>query len=77
MLPLLRTAMVAPITTNFRGSATEVAVGVEEGLKELSGVNLNHVHTVRQRELHNYIGTLSEEKMQQVCDALAIATGCV
>ena len=68
--------MVAPITTNFRGSPTEVAVGVEEGLKEPSAINLNHVHTVRQRELHHYIGTLGEEKMQQVCRALAIATGC-
>ena len=68
--------MVAPITSNFRGSPTEVAIGVDEGLKDISAVNLNHVHTVRQRSLHNYIGTLSEEKMQQVCHALAIATGC-
>lgn len=77
LLPLLRTAMVAPITTNFRGSPTEVAVGVEEGLKEPSGVNLNHVHTVRQRELHHYVGRLNDQKMQQVCQALAVATGCV
>ncbi len=76
MLPLIRTAMVAPVTSHVRGTATEVVVGVEEGLKELSAVNLNHVQTVPQRELHHYVGALSEEKMRQVCRALAIATGC-
>lgn len=76
LLPLLRTAMVAPITSNYRGSPSEVLLGIEEGLKEPSSVNLNHVHTVRQRGLHHYVGTLSEEKMQEICHALAIATGC-
>ena len=76
VLPLLRTAIVAPVTSTFRGSPSEVVVGVDEGLKAFSAVNLNHVQTVRQRELHHYVGALGEEKMQQVCRALAMATGC-
>ncbi len=76
VLPLLRTAIVAPITSTIRGSPSEVIVGVDEGLKGPSAVNLNHVQTVSQRELRHYVGTLSEEKMREVCRALAIATGC-
>ena len=51
-------------------------VGPDEGLKHDSAINLDHVQTVEQRLLHRYVGTLSEPKMQQVCRALAIATGC-
>ena len=75
-LPLLRTAVVAQITSTIRGIPSEVVVGPDEGLKTPSAINLDHVQTVEKRKLRNYIGTLSEEKMQQVCDALAIATGC-
>ena len=76
VLPLLRTAMVAPITSTIRGLPSEVVVGTEEGLKTDSAVNLDHVQTVEQRLLHHYVGSLSEEKMRRVCRALALATGC-
>ena len=75
-LPLLHTVIVAPVTTRIRGLDSEVIVGVEEGLKEPSVINLDHVQIVEQRELRHYLGALSEEKMRQVCRALAIATGC-
>ena len=68
--------MVAPITSTRRGAPGEVAVGVEEGLKRDSAVNLDHVQTVEQSRLVGFIGTLSEARMRQVCRALAIATGC-
>lgn len=76
VLPLLRTAMVAPITSTIRGLPSEVAVGVDEGLKHPSAVNLDHVQTVEQRLLHDYVGALSEARMREVCRALALATGC-
>ncbi len=75
-LPLLRTAVVAQITSTIRGLPSEVVVGIDEGLKSPSAINLDHVQTVDQHKLHHYVGALSEEKMQQVCRALAIATGC-
>lgn len=76
VLPLLRTAVVAQITSIIRGLPSEVVVDIDEGLKTPSVINLDHVQTVDQRRLHHYVGALSEEKMQQVCHALAIATGC-
>jgi len=76
VIPLLHTVMVAPITSTRRGAPSEVPVGVEEGLKKDSAVNLDHVQTVEQDRLVGFIGTLSDAKMRRVCAALAIATGC-
>ncbi len=76
VLPLLRTAMVAPVTSDVRGLPSEVAVGIAEGLKYDSVINLDRVQTVEQRLLRHYMGSLSEAKMARVCRALAIATGC-
>ena len=76
VLPLLRTAMVAPITSTIRGLPSEVIVGVDEGLKTDSAINLDHVQTVEQRLLRRFVGSLSAAKMRQVCRALSLATGC-
>ncbi len=76
VIPLIRTVMVAPITSAIRGIPAEVPVGLEEGLKRVSVVNLDHVQTVEQRKLRHYVGSLSPEKMEEVCQALAVATGC-
>ena len=77
VIPLLHTVMVAPITSTRRGAPSEVDVGTDEGLKKDSAINLDHVQTVEQDRLVGYIGSLAPAKMQQVCRALAIATGCV
>lgn len=72
----LHTVTVAAITSTLRGSPTEVEVGLENGLKTVSCVNLCNIFTVRQNDLRTYLGTLSGEKMRSVCLALSIATGC-
>ena len=76
VIPLLHTVMVAPVTSVRRGAPSEVDVGIEEGLKQESAVNLDHVQTVEQSRLVRFVGTLGPAKMQRVCRALAIATGC-
>lgn len=76
VIPLLSTVMVAPITSTLRGAPSEVPVGVEEGLKHESAVNLDHVQTVPKARLKQFIGTLGRHKMGQVCRTLAIAAGC-
>lgn len=76
VIGLLHTVMVAPITSTVRGAPSEVAVGVAEGLKRPSAVNLDHVQTLEQSRLVGYVGHLEPEKMREVCRALAIATGC-
>lgn len=76
VIELLDTVMVAPVTSTIRGAPSEVPVGVDEGLKHDSAVNLDHVQTVETARLRRRIGQLGKEKMDAVCRALAIATGC-
>ena len=77
VIPLLHTVMVAPITSTRRGAPSEVELGADEGLKHESAVNLDHVQTVERSRLTNFVGTVSPAKMRRICQALAIATGCV
>ena len=76
VIELLHTVMVAPITSTIRGAPSEVIVGVDEGLKKDSAVNLDHVQTVEKARLKRFVGTVGSEKMTAVCRALAVATGC-
>ena len=72
----LRTVIVVPISSTARGLRTEVTVGIDEGLRHDSAINLDHIQTVEKRLLHRFTGTLNDEKMREVCRALAVATGC-
>ena len=75
-LRVLRTILVAPITSQRRGSPAEVLLGIEEGLKVESAANLDHVQSVQKNRLRHFVGTVSFQKMSEVCQALSIATGC-
>ena len=76
VIGLLHTVMVAPVTSTIHGAPSEVLVGLREGLKHESAVNLDHVQTVEQSRLERYVGHLGVEKMREVCRALAVAVGC-
>ncbi len=76
VIGLLHTVMVAPVTSTLRGAPSEVPVGVAEGLKHPSAVNLDHVQTVEKARLTGYVGSLPPEKMRAVCSALAVAVAC-
>lgn len=75
-ITFLHTVMVAPITSTIRGAPSEVMVGIEEGLKKDSAVNLDHVQTVEKTSLKRFVGTVGSQKMHAVCHALAIAVSC-
>jgi mRNA interferase MazF len=76
VIGLLHTVMVAPITSTVRGAPSEVLVGVSEGLKQDSAVNLDHVQTVEQDRLVRRVGQLSASRMRDVYRTLAVAVGC-
>ena len=75
-IAVLHPVMIAPITSTIRGLPSEVIVGITEGLKHDSAVNLDHIQTVERARLSHYLGRLSNEKMRAVCRAIAVATGC-
>ena len=76
VIPLLRTVMVAPVTSTIRGAPSEVLVGPEHGLRQTSAVNLDHVQTVERSRLERRIGRLGPDEMREICRALALAVGC-
>ena len=63
----------APVYTNYRGFSTQVEVGIEEGLKHDSAVFCDDLISFPKRILTNYIGHLSDAKMDEVNAALRIA----
>lgn len=76
VIPMLRTVLIAPITSTIFGVPSEVIVDIDHGLKHTSAINLDHVQTVDRSGLKKFVGHLDEEMMGKVCHALAIATGC-
>ena len=76
VLAVLHTAMVAPVTSTIRGIPSEVVIGVEEGLKHTSAVNLDHLQTVEQSRLVRQLGRVRGEPLSKLCQALAVAFGC-
>jgi mRNA interferase MazF len=76
LLRSLNTALVVYISSTIHGSGVEVLLDAEDGLKGVCAANLTNIFTVRQRDLHNYVATVSTKKMLEICRALANATGC-
>jgi mRNA interferase MazF len=52
---------------------TQVAVGVEEGLKLESSIHCDALMSIPKTALTHYVGSLSREKLQEVDEALKIA----
>jgi len=76
-IPRLRRAVVAPCTTTVRGLPSEVALDPgEDPVPRPSAVNLDCVESVSIGILVDRLGRLSDERMQEVCAALAVAVAC-
>jgi mRNA interferase MazF len=67
---------VAPITSTVRGVPSEVPLGPDDGMKQPCAVNLHNLVTVAQGHIGRRIAQLSENRMQEVCRAMAFALGC-
>jgi mRNA interferase MazF len=67
------TLICAPIFSNGQGLATQVSVGVNEGMKHESWVLCDGLTSVRRAELTQYVGSLSPAKLSEVDRAVAIA----
>lgn len=76
-IPRLRRALVGPCTTTIRGLPSEVVLEPgEDPVPRRSAVNLDSVESVSTAVLVERLGRLSDRRMEQVCDALAVAVGC-
>ncbi|MFQ5637028.1 MAG: type II toxin-antitoxin system PemK/MazF family toxin [bacterium] len=76
VISLLLTVTVAPIISTIYGIPSDVIVGVDQGLKKTSAINLDHVQTVVKNRLTNFIAHLDDTTMEKVCIALKNAVSC-
>jgi len=65
----------APIYSAFHGLSSQVAVGIEEGLKHDSAIHCDELVSIAKSALTDYIGSLRTEKLAQLDRALATALG--
>jgi mRNA interferase MazF len=76
-IPRHRRALIAPCTTTVRGLVSEVVlVPGDDPVPRRSAVNLDSVESVAIAVLVDRLGRLSDERMRQVCTALAVAVAC-
>jgi mRNA interferase MazF len=76
-IPRLRRALVAPCTTTIRGLPSEVLLEPgNDPIHRMTAVNLDSVENVPVSVLVDRVGRLSDERMREVCAALAVAVDC-
>jgi mRNA interferase MazF len=72
----MRKVIVAYLTRTIRDIPTEVRLSEEDGMPAECVVTLDNVRSVPQVLLGDPIASLAGKRMNEVCRALAIATGC-
>ena len=76
-IPRLRRALIGPCTTTIRGIPTEVLLEPPgDPVPQVSAVNLDSVESVSIGTLVDRLGRLSDQRMDDICEALAIAVDC-
>ena len=67
------TVICAPVYTAYQGLSTQVAVGIDEGLKHDSGIHCDELISLPKAMLTNYVGQLFPKKIDLLERALKIA----
>lgn len=69
--------IVGPCTTTVRGLQSEVLLEPnEDPVPRRTAINLDSVASVAIGQLVERLGRLSDERMREVCAALAVAVAC-
>jgi mRNA interferase MazF len=63
----------APVYSARHGLSSQVAVGVDDGLKHDSAIHCDELVSLPKAALTDYVGTLSPERIAQLNRALAVA----
>lgn len=71
----LNAISVAEITTMIRENDAEVILDESDGMRETCVINLVNIQTIQTNKLRGYITRLSEEKMEEVFEAIKFVFG--
>jgi mRNA interferase MazF len=74
-IPYLNAVTVIPVTTTIRRNAASIWVDEDDGLNKESVINVDNIQTVSKQKVGAYITHLSEERMQEVFEAIKFAFG--
>ena len=69
------TVICAPIYTAYDGLASQVLVGISEGLKHESSIHCDELVSIPKSLLTDYVGQLTDKKLDDLDEALAVAVG--
>lgn len=72
----LRSVIAGPVTSTVRDLATEVPLGVEDGLPRSCVVNLDGLQLVARARLVRRVGRVRPATLARICDAVTVAIGC-
>jgi mRNA interferase MazF len=64
-------SICAPITTSYRESKYEIAIGKPRFLEQKSFVNIQGLQAIQHHELKRIIGRLTEDQMREIRKALS------
>ena len=67
------TAICAPVYSIGVGTRTQVAVGIDEGLKHESWIFCDDLTSLRKADLTHFVGSLSRAKLSELDQALRVA----
>lgn len=69
------TVICAPVYSMHHGLSSQVAVGLDKGLKHESSIHCDELVSLPRTMLTNYVGTLSPQKIEARNKALRVALG--
>ena len=75
-IPVVNTVLAVPATTTVRGIPTEISLGRKDGMPTECVLTVDNTTLLPKSFFINRICTLGPERMESVCRALALATGC-
>lgn len=75
-IPVLNEILAVPATRAIRGIPTEVALDESDGMPTLCCLTLDNVTPIRRALCTERITALSDDRLREVCTALAAATAC-
>jgi len=67
------TVVCAPVYSRRDGLATQVDVGINEGLKHDSSINCDNLVSISKSALTDFLGSLSHARVEELDHALRIA----
>ena len=67
------TVICAPVYTSYKGLSTQVAVGIDEGLKHDSCIHCDELISLPKYILTDYVGNLPSENLYLLGKALKVA----